>query len=170
MNWQFQRIAASFPQVNSDKKSNKTSLTFTFLACSIESKLKISVEKNFEKFLISYRRWEKEIGGGGVRARRVDRNWPFPQGHANNGGHVGLGSEDVKRNIQVLSNLSHHPQSLLIVGPGSPHKDANLVLLQLDLELLQRSDDSFESGRHVGKVGNSASDDQNLRNSLLESR
>ena len=36
------------------------------------------------------------------------------------------------------------------------------MLDQLGLELHQRLDDALEGGRHVGEVGDAASDDQNL--------
>ena len=54
------------------------------------------------------------------------------------------------------------PESLLVVWSGAAHEDLGLVLHQFGLELHQRLDDALEGGRHVGEVGNTAADYQNL--------
>lgn len=75
---------------------------------------------------------------------------------------MSLWAKDVEGNVQVLAHLPHDPQALLIVGTSTSNKDLDLELFQLDLKLLQGSDDAFERGGHVGEVGNASTNDQDL--------
>ena len=54
------------------------------------------------------------------------------------------------------------PESLLVVGPGPPHKYSDVVLAQLDLILLERLDDALEGGGNVREVGDTAAHDEDL--------
>ena len=53
-------------------------------------------------------------------------------------------------------------ESFLIVRPGPPDEDLDVVRLDGGLELLQGAHNALERRSHVGEVGDPASDDENL--------
>ena len=64
------------------------------------------------------------------------------------------------RDSERIAELLHDPKALLVVGSTATDVDFGIVLLQLDLVLLQGSDDSLESGGNIGKVGDSTPNNQ----------
>ena len=64
-------------------------------------------------------------------------DWPCAEGHSHDGCHVGLGSIDVHVESELLPDLPHHSQALLVVGPSAADKDTHVVLQELVLVLGQ---------------------------------
>lgn len=63
---------------------------------------------------------------------------------------------------ESLTEEAHGLESLLVVGSSATNKDANLVLLELVLVLLERLDDALEGRSDVGEVGDTSTDDEEL--------
>lgn len=85
---------------------------------------------------------QQEVRRGELNAGHL-WNGSLAQSHAANGGHVRLRAKDVQRNSQSAAKVAHSSQTLLIVGPGTAHKDRYVVLDQLGLELSQGGDDAY---------------------------
>ncbi len=62
------------------------------------------------------------------------------ESHPNDGRHVGLRSEHMHVESELLSDLPHHSQPLLVVGPTATDKDTHVVLQELVLVLRQCTD------------------------------
>ena len=73
---------------------------------------------------------------------------------------MGFGAENVHRDSERIAELLHDPKALLVVGPAATDVDFGIVLLQLDLVLLQGSDNALEGGGNIGKVGDSTPNNQ----------
>jgi len=71
---------------------------------------------------------------------------------------------------EILTNLSHNPKALLVVGPSPSHEYFYLMISDCCLELLQSSHDSFKCCSNVGEVSNSSSNDEDLPILMLLSR
>eukprot|EP00123_Amoebidium_parasiticum_P009668 comp19635_c0_seq1/m.23182 comp19635_c0_seq1/g.23182 ORF comp19635_c0_seq1/g.23182 comp19635_c0_seq1/m.23182 type:complete len:487 (+) comp19635_c0_seq1:1309-2769(+) len=83
-------------------------------------------------------------------------------GHGTDGRHVGLGPVDLDGDRHLGIQLTHHAQTLLVVGPGTAHIDLGIDGLELGIKLTQGLDQTLECGRNVGKVCNAATNDQQL--------
>lgn len=66
-----------------------------------------------------------------------------------------------------LIQLSNSPQTLLIVWTSPSHEDFYIVFNQLWLEFLQSLDDALECSSDVGKVCNTAANDEHLSIGML---
>ena len=110
--------------------------------------------------------WQKKVGCGGEWLGRLG-NVLLVEGHADNGGHVRLGSEDVNGQLERVAHFLHDAQALLVVGTAASHVDRDAVVDELLVEFVQRLDDALEGGRHVGEVGDAAADEQHLAVGVL---
>ena len=63
---------------------------------------------------------------------------------------------------QFLSGGLHVLQTFLPVGAGTSHPDLSIVLVQLLGVLTERTNDTLESRRDVGEVGDTTTDEENL--------
>lgn len=63
---------------------------------------------------------------------------------------------------ESLAEETHGLEALLVVGSTAANKDANFVLLELVLVLLERLDDTLEGRGDVGEVGDTPTDDEEL--------
>lgn len=70
-------------------------------------------------------------------------DWPCAKGHSHDGRHVGLRSIHVHVESELLPNLPHHSQALLVVGPPTTDKDTHVVLQKLVLVLRQSMYDAL---------------------------
>ena len=69
---------------------------------------------------------------------------------------------NVNIELQLLADRLDVLETLLIVGTRTTDPDLDLVFDQLAADLSESSDDTLKCGRHVGEVGNTATDEENL--------
>lgn len=70
-------------------------------------------------------------------------DWPCAKGHSHDGRHVGLRSIHVHVESELLPDLPHHSQALLVVGPSAADEDAHVILQELVLVLRQSTYDAL---------------------------
>lgn len=73
-----------------------------------------------------------------------------------------VGAEDLDLDAERLAEEAHGLEALLVIGATAADKDADLVLLEAVLVLLEGRDDALERRRDVGEVGNAAADEEDL--------
>lgn len=71
-------------------------------------------------------------------------------------------TKDLNFYPQGLSYQSHLLQTFLIVRSTTANEDSDFVTLKTLLVILQRIDNSAESGRDIGEIGNSSSNNKDL--------
>ena len=105
------------------------------------------------------------LSGCGMVERRGlgEARWPgCAQSKRDNLRDMRIGTEHLNLNAQRLAKQPHGLESLLIVGPAAPDEDPDPMSLQLFLILLQGADDALEGRGDIGKIGNTAADDEDL--------
>jgi hypothetical protein len=75
---------------------------------------------------------------------------------------VHLRTEDVHVEAELLADVLHVLETLLVVGAGTADPDLDLVLDELGGDLSQRANDTLEGRCDVGEVGNTTTDEQDL--------
>jgi hypothetical protein len=82
---------------------------------------------------------------------------------------VHLGAVDVHVEAELLADVLHVLETLLVVGTGTTDPDLDLVLVQGASNFPQGADDTLEGRGNVGEVGNTTTDEQHLALRVLGS-
>ena len=75
------------------------------------------------------------------------------------GGDVGVWAVDLDLDTERLAEEAHGLEALLVVGAATTDEDADLVVDEGALVLLQGTNDALEGGCDVGEVGNTTTND-----------
>lgn len=84
------------------------------------------------------------------------------KGEWNDGGDVCFGTVNVNAQPGLVGTFSHHLQPLLVVGTGPTDPDFDPVGLEDVVVCLDGLDKALEGSRHVGEVGDTATDDEDF--------
>jgi hypothetical protein len=71
--------------------------------------------------------------------------------------------------VKLRSSVLDVLQSFLVVGTSTADPDGDLVLVELTCNFTDSLNDTLEGGSHVGEVGNTTTDEQNLTLRVLRS-
>jgi hypothetical protein len=84
------------------------------------------------------------------------------EGERDDTGNVHLGAVDVHVQTELDTNRLDVLQTLLVVGAGTADPDLDLVLDEDGGDLADGADQTLEGAGHVGEVGNTTTDEENL--------
>ena len=76
--------------------------------------------------------------------------------------YMHIGAEHMHIKVKLRSGVLDVLQSFLVVGASTADPDGDLVLIELTGDFTNSLDDTLECRSHVGEVGNTSTDEENL--------
>ena len=75
---------------------------------------------------------------------------------------VGLRTEDLNWDTQILSEKAHGFKTFLVVGTTTADEDSDLVRDKRAFVFLKGADDTLKCGSNIGEVSDTTADDENF--------